>query len=87
MAHRLTALTRPIVRRIGKRLIVRITKEGVELRGYRWRTWHRVTWAEIAGAYRPDQPLLADVDRRLGERLLEQMGVKRKDEGGGMKDE
>ena len=65
-----TALKQSITRRINQRLVVTITSEGVELRGFRRRSKHIVTWAQIASLADADLPILVEEETRRGEALL-----------------
>lgn len=56
MSHGPRRLRKPITRRIGK-LIVRITDEGIWLRGYRRRSWRKLTWCEVAAIAAEPRPL------------------------------
>lgn len=67
-------LRKPITRRIG-RLVVRISEQGVELRGYRRRKRRRATWAQIASLADADHPVVQLAENFEGRRLLETMGV------------
>ena len=60
-------LSRPIRRRVG-RLVVTITTDGVELRGYRRRRLRRfLSWAQIASlSDSQQQPLLAGDESAIG---------------------
>jgi len=70
----LTPLSRPLARRIG-RLVVRITAEGLELRGYRRRQPHRLSWERVASLLGPDRPLLAEAEEQLGRDHLAAIGA------------
>ena len=65
-----TPLKQPVTRRINQRLVVTITSEGVELRGYRCRNKHIVTWAQIASLADANLPVLVEEETRRGEALL-----------------
>ena len=65
-----TTLKQPVTRRINQRLVVTITQDGVELRGFRRRSKHIVTWAQIASLADADLPILVEEETRRGEALL-----------------
>ena len=65
-----TPLKQSITRRINQRLVVTITSKGVELRGFRHRSKHIVTWAQIASLADADLPILVEEETRRGEALL-----------------
>lgn len=66
----ITELRRPIIRRIG-RLVVTITPDGVELRGYRRRKYRRfVTWSQIASLSGDDCPVTRVAEHETGTREL-----------------
>jgi len=78
MAGKLTILARAITRRVnGRRLVVRFTPEGVELRGFRKHTWRRVTWEQIAvlADAADDVPLIKLCEENAGRRVLESIGA------------
>ena len=75
MASKLTHLTRPIVRRIGK-LVVRIAPEGLSIRGYQCRTWRRVSWLSVGSLLEAEEaPVLVRADQVTGARVLKRMGA------------
>ena len=69
---KLTELDRPVTRRNG-RLVVRISKEGVEMRGYRCRTWHPVPWARVACLLDRSQPIIEEMETQIGLAKLREM--------------
>lgn len=76
---RMTKLTRPIVREVGDGLVVAITATGIELRGKRKRTVHRVTWEQVAALSGDDQPILRESEAVDGaEKLTRLKTPKRK---------
>ena len=75
---RLTKLTKPITRRIG-RLVVTITPEGVTLRGLRRRKRVlRVSWAQVACLARPEHRAIRLAENVDGKRQLQAMGAAEK---------
>lgn len=72
----LTTLDKSITRRIGpSRLVVRISREGIELRGYRRRRWRRITWQRIASLLRRDMPLIDQMEEQVGASMLAEIGA------------
>lgn len=72
---RLTELRRPLTRRIGS-LVVRISADGIELRGRRRRRWRRISWARIACLAVDDVGgLLASLEEKQGAEALAAMGA------------
>ena len=70
---RVTPLKRPLLRRIGS-LVVYITREGIELRGFKRRRRIRLTWEQIA-ALEPDRDTIQFIcEERAGRRALDQLG-------------
>ena len=71
---KLTLLHRPIVRRLdlGDRgLVVRITDEGIELRGYRRRRAAlSVTWEQIASLSGAEALMLVEAEIQAGRRVI-----------------
>ena len=59
---RLTPLKRPLVRRIG-RLVVRLSEEGLEVKGYRKRKWWPVCWAQLASLAGETLPAVLEAER------------------------
>lgn len=73
---RITKLKKPLKRRIGN-LIIRITTEGLFLRGHRRRYWKYVSWQEVAAVIdTPEMLLLSEIKR--GAAVLEEMTVSKK---------
>ena len=74
---RLTKLSKSIVRRIDdSRLVVRITVEGIEFRGYGRRKWRRLTWEQIASlTSESGAEVLRTAERNGGLRVLKQIGA------------
>lgn len=72
----LTKLDRPLVRRIGDgRLVVRITKEGIELRGFGRRKWRPVSWEQVASLSGDEEDFLIGTEEAEGRRQLRAMGA------------
>ena len=76
--QRITRLSRPVVRRIG-RLVFRVTAAGVELRGKHKKKWRSVTWAQIAGLTTGQEPLLKAVEEAVGREILVRIGAVEKE--------
>ena len=74
MASKLTKLSKPITRRVG-RLVVRITVEGLWYRRYRGRKWRMVTWAQAASLAGPERPAIRLAEQLDGKRELKAMGA------------
>lgn len=73
---RITALTKPVARRIG-RLCVRIEEDGLLLKGYRRRRWHKLTWAAAAKlACKLDPPLPPGWSEKQWQDVLKTIGAK-----------
>lgn len=72
----LTRLTRPLVRRIG-RLVVRIDRHGVWVRGYRRRKWRRFTWEQVASLALPGdgEAVMRLAETAAGTKVLHSMGA------------
>lgn len=58
-------LIRPIRRRVG-RLVFKITQQGIEMRGYRCRRLHVVSWAQIASLSDSDCPVTRECENNAG---------------------
>ncbi len=66
-----TILKKPIVRRIpGRKLVIRLTRDGVELRGFRRRKSKFVTWEQIASLANEDETILFAAEQNEGRRAL-----------------
>jgi hypothetical protein len=74
-------LKRPLVRRIG-RLVVRISAEGIELRGYRRRKSLSMKWAGIASLTWEDRDLLREAEEQAGRLRLKELGAEPTEEIG-----
>jgi hypothetical protein len=73
---KMTTLEKPLTRRIGgSKLVVRISKEGVEFRGYRCRTWHPILWARVASLLDRSQPLIMEMETQIGHAKLREIGA------------
>jgi hypothetical protein len=65
-----TELRKPLVRRIGS-LVVRLTAEGVAIRGFRKKTWRRMSWARLAANVNDtDVRLIEAGEEEAGQRIL-----------------
>ena len=69
-----TKLRKPLDRRIGD-LIVRITDEGLLIRGHRKRTWHQASWEAVASAVAETLPITRAADAASGEQHLKAWGA------------
>ncbi|WP_145090849.1 hypothetical protein [Rosistilla carotiformis] len=72
---RIATLSRPIVRRIEPKLIVRITPDGVSIRGYRRRRWRDVSWAQLASLADDQLPLVKHCQLADGQEQLRKLGA------------
>ncbi len=73
---KLNVLIRPVIRRIPHRnLVVRVTSEGLVLRGFRRRSGKMVTWEQIASLSDGSQPIIRNCEEADGRRALERMGA------------
>ena len=82
---RLTKLTKPLTRRIG-RLVVMMTADGIALRGYgRRKGIRRVSWAQVASLAGPEHPAIRLAEKVDGRRELARLGAAPdpRDAGGG----
>ncbi len=69
----MTPLSKPVVRRIG-RLVIRIDATGIAIRRLRTRSWHCLSWAEVAfHAADSSDDLLAYGARQIGQNMLDAM--------------
>lgn len=72
----ITSLSKPITRRIrDRRLIVRLTKDGLSFRGHHKRKWRKVTWEQIASLSNEDEPVLMKPEQSGGRKTLAAMGA------------
>lgn len=80
---RLTRLHRPIVRRLtGRRLVIRLSDEGVEIKGHGRRTWRLVSYERLATLADDEElPIVVECERQRGERVLARIGAGREPEG------
>jgi hypothetical protein len=78
MNARIVPLRRPVTRRVelapGVVLIVRLTEEGLEVRGLHKRSWRRWTWTQIAAlADSEARPILLAAERAAGAAEIERL--------------
>lgn len=65
----LTTLKKTILRRIGK-LVVKISDDGVEIKGFRRRRWKKVTWEQIASLADESEPIYRRDEQVRGSKNL-----------------
>lgn len=77
---RYTPLKKPLCRRIG-RLIVKITPEGIYLKGLCKRKWKFIAWSLVASMVDMNG-ILTVSETTIGSRVLERMTASRKGKNG-----
>lgn len=77
MSNKITRYNRPIIRQLPNlSLVVKIDDGGVFIRGYRRRTWKRVTWAQLASLADDSRPVVKACEVNGGLEVLKSMGAK-----------
>lgn len=67
-------LTKPITRRIG-RFVVRISRDGVAIRGHHKHLWKAVSWERIAAIASDQAPMIVAGEGVFGRKVLQEMGA------------
>ena len=74
---RIAQIEKPLRRRIG-RMVVEIGPHGIRLRAFGRRTWHQVTWEQVAAldnAGDQQETLSRSIDTRVGTELLKALKI------------
>ena len=71
--------SKPVVRRIGPKLVVRITAAGIEIRGKHKHQWHGIPWKRLAWLLTDEAERVGDLvylaEVEAGEEILAKIGA------------
>lgn len=70
-----TLLRKPLIRRHGK-LVIKLDKDGIAIKGFRRHTWYAVTYAELARLAMEKNPPAGGLTAAQWSDVLKTMGAK-----------